>query len=55
MRSYQRKHKMKKLILTTALLLGVLQAEDVVYYDIKDAKTQIDKPNHPSTDIYKNI
>ena len=43
---------MKKVILAVVLLLGVLQADSVVYYDTKEAVTPIDKPNHPSTDIY---
>ena len=44
---------MKKVILTTVLLLGALQAEDVVHYDTKDTKQpQITKPYHPSTDLY---
>jgi hypothetical protein len=43
---------MKTFILTVTLTLGVLQAENIVHYDIKDTNTQIDKPNHPSTDIY---
>jgi hypothetical protein len=43
---------MKKVILAVALLLGVLQADGIVHYDTKEANTPIDKPNHPSTDIY---
>lgn len=43
---------MKKMILAITLLLGVLQADDVVHYDTQDSKTQVSKPNHPSTDLY---
>ncbi|MFA5234983.1 MAG: hypothetical protein WC390_11345 [Sulfurimonas sp.] len=43
---------MKKIILLIALTLGALQADNVVYYDTKEAQTPITKPNHPTTDIY---
>ncbi|WP_294890545.1 MULTISPECIES: hypothetical protein [unclassified Sulfurimonas] len=43
---------MKKIILAVVLMLGVLQADGIVYYDTQDTNTPIDKPNHPSTDIY---
>jgi len=44
---------MKKVILTAVLLLGTLQAEDVVHYDTKEVnKPQISKPNYPSTDLH---
>jgi len=43
---------MKKIILLIALTLGALQADNTVYYDTKDTKAPISKPNHPSTDIY---
>lgn len=43
---------MKIFILAVTLTLGVLQADNIVHYDTKDTNTQIDKPNHPSTDIY---
>ncbi|MEA3370111.1 MAG: hypothetical protein U9Q40_02100 [Campylobacterota bacterium] len=44
---------MKKIILTTILLAGALQAGNVVHYDIRDTKKPaMSKPNHPSTDLY---
>ncbi len=43
---------MKNVVLAVVLTLGVLQADSIVHYDTKEANTQIDKPNHPSTDIY---
>ncbi|WP_281276916.1 hypothetical protein [Sulfurimonas crateris] len=43
---------MKNIILLIALTLGALQADNVVHYDTKEAKTPISKPNHPSSDIY---
>ncbi len=52
MRSYQG-YKMKKIILTAALLISALQAESVVHYDKRDTKKPaMTKPNHPSTDLY---
>lgn len=41
-----------KIVLTVMLILGVLQADNIVHYDIKDVQSPISKPNHPSTDIY---
>jgi hypothetical protein len=44
---------MKKIILTAVLLIGALQADDIVHYDTKETKKpSITKPNHPSTDLY---
>jgi len=44
---------MKKIILTAVLLVGALQAENIVHYDTKDVKkVQMDKPNHPNSAIY---
>jgi len=44
---------MKKIILATALLFAALHAEDVVHYDTKDVKkSEISKPNHPSSELY---
>ncbi|MBU1658843.1 hypothetical protein KKG72_07320 [bacterium] len=44
---------MKKIILAMALILGSLQAGDVVHYDTKETKKpEITKPNHPNSDIY---
>ncbi|MCW8837664.1 MAG: hypothetical protein OQK11_03085 [Thiovulaceae bacterium] len=44
---------MKKIILATALLLGSLQADNIVHYDTKDTKKSgISKPNYPNNDIY---
>lgn len=44
---------MKKVMLTTILLLSAAQAENIVHYDIRDTgKSAISKPNHPTTDLY---
>ncbi|WP_188108573.1 hypothetical protein [Sulfurimonas lithotrophica] len=44
---------MKKIVLATALLLGSLQADNIVHYDTKEAKTSsISKPNYPNNDIH---
>ncbi len=43
---------MKKIILLIALTLGALQAENIVHYDTNGAEDAINKPNHPSTEIY---
>ena len=52
MRSYQG-NNMKKVILTTILLLGAAQAQNIVHYDTRDGSTPtISKPNHPATDLY---
>ena len=45
---------MKKVILTAVLLIGALQAEDIVHYDTKETKKpSITKPNHPNVDLYR--
>ena len=52
MRSYQG-NNMKKVMLTTILLLSAAQAENIVHYDTRDTgKSAISKPNHPTTDLY---
>jgi hypothetical protein len=44
---------MKKVILTAVLLMGALQADNIVHYDKQEAeKPNISKPNYPSSDIY---
>lgn len=46
---------MKKVILSTVLVLGAfqaLQADSTVYYDKQDVKKEASKPNHPNDDIY---
>jgi hypothetical protein len=43
---------MKRIILLIALTIGALQADNVVYYDTKEIKEPISKPNHPNSDIY---
>ncbi|MEA3374188.1 MAG: hypothetical protein U9Q62_10945 [Campylobacterota bacterium] len=44
---------MKKILLATALFATLVQAEDIVHYDKKEAKkSTVSKPNHPSTDLY---
>ncbi len=44
---------MKKIVLTTVLVFGVLQAGDVVHYDKKDVQEAgISRPNHPTSDLY---
>ncbi len=43
---------MKKVILALVLVIGALQADNVVSYDTKEVKNPIAKPNHPSTEIY---
>jgi hypothetical protein len=43
---------MKNIILLIALTLGALQADSTVYYDTKEVKDPVSKPNHPSTEIY---
>ncbi|MFT5835846.1 MAG: hypothetical protein ACI9RG_000739 [Sulfurimonas sp.] len=46
---------MKTIILLITLTLGALQADNIVTYDTQDTQdTQkpINKPNHPSTEIY---
>lgn len=43
---------MKKMILAITLIIGALQADNVVHYDTKEVKTPISKPNHPNNDIY---
>ncbi|MDD3505355.1 hypothetical protein [Sulfurimonas sp.] len=43
---------MKNFILLIALTLAALQADNIVHYDTKEAKTPISKPNHPNSDIY---
>jgi len=46
-------YNMKKIILTAALLLGALQAQDIVHYDTKETNTPtISKPNHPNIGLY---
>lgn len=46
---------MKKVMLTTILLLSAAQAENIVHYDIRDTgKSAISKPNHPTTDTKKS-
>ena len=44
---------MKKVLLTVAVLVTLVQAGEVVHYD-KDTKkdNKISKPNHPTTDLY---
>jgi hypothetical protein len=45
--------KMKKIILSTVLVWGALQAADVVHYDKKEVKESgISTPNHPTNDLY---
>ena len=52
MRSYQG-NNMKKVILTAVLLFTTAVVADVVHYDIREVKKpNINKPNHPSTDLY---
>ncbi len=44
---------MKKILLATALLVTLAQAEDIVHYDKKEEKKQeMKKPNHPNNDLY---
>ncbi|WP_294963692.1 hypothetical protein [Sulfurimonas sp.] len=43
---------MKTIILLITLTLGALQADNIVTYDIQDTQKPINKPNHPSTEIY---
>ncbi len=43
---------MKKIILAITIMLGALQADSVVHYDVQETNTPISKPNHPTTDIY---
>ncbi|WP_310441388.1 hypothetical protein [Sulfurimonas sp.] len=44
---------MKNIILLIALILGALQADNIVHYDTKNGgNAPISKPNHPSQDIY---
>ncbi|WP_274378248.1 hypothetical protein [Sulfurimonas denitrificans] len=43
---------MKKVILAITIMLGALQADSVVKYDVQETNTPISKPNHPNTDIY---
>ena len=44
---------MTKILFAIALTLGVLQAQDVVHYDKKEAKkSEMSKPNHPNSDLY---
>jgi len=44
---------MIKIILTTALTIGALQADNIVHYDTKTVKKPaISRPNHPSTSLY---
>ncbi len=43
---------MKTIILAVTILLGALQADNVVHYDTQETQTPISKPNHPTTDIH---
>lgn len=46
-------NKMKKIILTMALVFVALQADDVVHYDTKEVKKpEMTKPNYPNNDIH---
>ena len=46
----------KKIVLATILVgSSILQATDVVHYDIRDEKpAQVSKPNYPNNDIHVN-
>jgi len=44
---------MKTFILATVLTISALQADGVVHYDKKEAKSSnMSKPNYPSSDLY---
>ena len=44
---------MKTILLSIALIATLLQAEDTVHYDKKEIKESgVNKPNHPSSDLY---
>jgi len=44
---------MKKIILTLALVVCAIQAQDVVHYDTKTVKKPaMTKPNCPTSDLY---
>lgn len=43
---------MKNIILLIVLTIGALQGDDSVHYDIKEVTTPINKPNHPTNEIY---
>ena len=44
---------MKKIILLIALTLGALQADNIVFYDTTETQEPINKPNHPSSELYE--
>ncbi len=45
---------MKKVLLVAIIALGTLQAGDIVHYDTKTVKPkEINKPNHPTADLYR--
>ncbi len=53
MKGFNKGKKMKKILLAAALFVTLVQAEDTVHYDKKEAKkSSISKPNHPNIDRY---
>ena len=53
MRSYQGNTMIKMILVMAFISIGTLQAEDIVHYDTRGTKTpSINKPNHPTTDLY---